>query len=60
MLKALVEYLQRFIDIPGGGMFEYLSFRSAGAIILALILGMIFGGKVIKWLKRQQIGEEIS
>lgn len=59
MLKALIEYLGRFIDIPGAGMFGYLSFRSAGAIILALILGMIFGGKVIKWLKRQQIGETI-
>ncbi len=59
MLKALVEYLGRFADIPGAGMFEYLSFRSAGAIILALILGMIFGGKVIKWLKNKQIGEDI-
>ncbi|MBR4038030.1 MAG: phospho-N-acetylmuramoyl-pentapeptide-transferase [Tidjanibacter sp.] len=59
MLKALIEYLGKFIDIPGAGMFGYLSFRSAGAIILALILGMIFGGKVIKWLKRQQIGETI-
>lgn len=59
MLKALIEYLGRYIDIPGAGMFGYLSFRSAGAIILALILGMIFGGKVIKWLKRQQIGETI-
>ena len=59
MLKALVEYLGRFADIPGAGMFSYLSFRSAGAIILALILGMIFGGKVIKWLKKKQIGEDI-
>ena len=59
MLKALVEYLGRFADIPGAGMFGYLSFRSAGAIILALILGMIFGGKVIKWLKNKQIGEDI-
>ena len=59
MLKALVEYLGRFVDIPGAGMFGYLSFRSAGAIILALILGMIFGGKVIKWLKNKQIGEDI-
>ncbi|MBO7188204.1 MAG: phospho-N-acetylmuramoyl-pentapeptide-transferase [Tidjanibacter sp.] len=59
MLKALVEYLGRFADIPGAGMFGYLSFRSAGAIILALILGMIFGGKVIKWLKKKQIGEDI-
>ena len=59
MLKALVEYLGRFADIPGAGMFSYLSFRSAGAIILALILGMIFGGKVIKWLKNKQIGEDI-
>ena len=47
------------MDIPGAGMFGYLSFRSAGAIILALILGMIFGGKVIKWLKKKQIGEDI-
>ncbi|MBQ6604472.1 MAG: phospho-N-acetylmuramoyl-pentapeptide-transferase, partial [Tidjanibacter sp.] len=59
MLKALVDYLGRFADIPGAGMFGYLSFRSAGAIILALILGMIFGGKVIKWLKKKQIGEDI-
>lgn len=59
MLKALVDYLGRFVDIPGAGMFGYLSFRSAGAIILALILGMIFGGKVIKWLKKKQIGEDI-
>ena len=59
MLKALVEYLGRFADIPGAGMFSYLSFRSAGAIILALILGMIFGSKVIKWLKNKQIGEDI-
>ncbi|MBO5902787.1 MAG: phospho-N-acetylmuramoyl-pentapeptide-transferase [Tidjanibacter sp.] len=59
MLKALVEYLGGFLDIPGAGMFGYLSFRSAGAIILALILGMIFGGKVIKWLKKKQIGEDI-
>ena len=59
MLKSLVEYLGRFADIPGAGMFGYLSFRSAGAIILALILGMIFGGKVIKWLKNKQIGEDI-
>ena len=59
MLKALVDYLGRFADIPGAGMFGYLSFRSAAAIILALILGMIFGGKVIKWLKKKQIGEDI-
>ncbi len=59
MFYSLVEYLQRFFDIPGAGMFQYLSFRSAGAIILALILGAVFGGKVIRMLARKQIGEEI-
>ena len=46
-------------DIPGVGMFLSLSFRAAMGIILALIIGMIFGKRIIRMLQRHQIGEEI-
>jgi phospho-N-acetylmuramoyl-pentapeptide-transferase len=41
------------------GMFQYLSFRSIGAIILALLIGSIFGNRMIKYLRRKQIGETV-
>ncbi len=47
------------MDIPGAGMFQYLSFRAAMAIILALVIGMVFGQRIIRLLQRKQIGEEI-
>lgn len=59
MLYALIDYLSRFFDIPGAGMFRYLSFRSAMAIICALLIGMIFGRWIINVLVRKQIGEDI-
>lgn len=59
MLYSLLQYLDRHFDIPGAGMFQYLSFRSASAIILALLIAMLFGGKIIKLLHRKQIGEQI-
>ncbi len=40
-------------------MFQYISFRSAAAAITALLIGMIFGGRIIKMLARHQIGEDI-
>ena len=40
-------------------MFQYITFRSACAIILSLIISMVFGKKVIRMLQKQQIGEEI-
>lgn len=58
MLYELINYLEK-LDIPGAGMFQYISFRSAAAAITALLIGMIFGGRIIKMLARHQIGEEI-
>ena len=58
MLYYLFKYLDKF-DIPGARMFEYISFRSALAVITALVISTIFGKKVIRLLQRQQIGEEI-
>ncbi|MGL5683481.1 MAG: phospho-N-acetylmuramoyl-pentapeptide-transferase [Marinifilaceae bacterium] len=58
MLYYLFDYLEQ-LNIPGAGMFQYITFRSGCAVILALILTMIVGKQVIYKLQRQQIGEEI-
>ena len=58
MLYSLAEYLQGS-DIPGAGIMQYLSFRAAAAIIIALVIALIFGSSIIGLLRRRQIGEDI-
>lgn len=59
MLYYLAAYLDRAFDFPGAGVFNYLSFRAALATITSLVISMIFGKKIIKFLKRKQIGETV-
>ena len=59
MLYYLFRYLDRFHNIPGSGMFQYISFRAAAAVILALLIVIVFGKPIIRFLQRRQIGEEI-
>ncbi len=59
MLYNLFQYLERQFDLPGSGMFQYISFRAAAAIILALLIVIFFGKRIIRFLQRKQIGEEI-
>ena len=58
MLYYLYELLKDS-NIPGVGMFQYISFRSGAAVILSLLISMVFGKKIIQILQRKQIGEEI-
>jgi len=58
MLSYLFEYLDQF-DIPGAGMFQYITFRSALAAILSLLLTTIYGKKFITYLRKKQIGESV-
>ncbi len=58
MFYYLFAYLEKF-DIPGAGMFQYISFRSALTVITSLIISMIFGKGIINYLRKKQIGEEI-
>jgi phospho-N-acetylmuramoyl-pentapeptide-transferase len=58
MFYYLFTYLKQF-DVPGAGMFEYISFRSGLAIITSLIISMVYGKKIIRFLQNKQIGEEI-
>ena len=59
MLYHLFKYLDARFDIPGAGMFQYISFRAAMAVILALLVSIIFGRRIIDFLRRKQIGEDI-
>jgi len=59
MLYYLFTYLNEHYHISGARLFTYISFRAALAIILSLIISMIYGKKIIGFLQRKQIGENI-
>ena len=59
MLYYLFEYLQSVYDFPGAGLFQYISFRAAMAVITSLLVSLVFGGKIIRFIQRKQIGEEV-
>ena len=60
MLYHLIEYFKEIgIDIPGQGLFGYLSFRAIAAFTLALLISIFVGKKIITWLQKKQIGETI-
>ncbi|WP_296148294.1 phospho-N-acetylmuramoyl-pentapeptide-transferase [uncultured Flavobacterium sp.] len=58
MLYYLFDYLHR-MDVPGSGVFQYITFRSGLAIILSLLISTVFGKKIINFLRRQQVGETV-
>ena len=59
MLYYLFEYLEQQYQLTGASLFGYISFRSAAALITALLISTIFGKKVIEFLSSKQIGESI-
>src|SRR5690554_1639679 len=58
MLYYLFNYLDSF-DIPGAGVFHYISFRSGMALIVSLIISVLFGNKLIGMLRKMQMGEQV-
>ncbi len=59
MLYYLFEYLDKTLNVPGTGVFQYITFRSALAIIMSLLLSTIYGKRVIGYLRKLQIGETV-
>jgi phospho-N-acetylmuramoyl-pentapeptide-transferase len=60
MLIELANWLNNVLgDKPGIGLFDYISFRAGSAIIVSLIISMLFGSRIIRYLKRLQIGESV-
>lgn len=59
MLYYLFEYLDKSAQIPGAGVFQYITFRSGLAVLLSLLISTIYGKKIINFLRNQQVGETI-
>ncbi|MDP2423877.1 MAG: phospho-N-acetylmuramoyl-pentapeptide-transferase [Bacteroidales bacterium] len=59
MLYYLFTYLENTFDLPGAGLFQYISFRAAASVILSLTISLIFGKKLINYLKKKQVKESI-
>ncbi len=59
MLYYLFDYLDKQFDFPGAGMFQYISFRAALAIILSLIITTVFGRRLINMLRNLQVAETV-
>jgi len=59
MLYHLFEFLETSYNLPGAGLFQYITFRSASALILSLVISILIGDRIISSLKRLQIGETV-
>jgi len=59
MLYYLFDFLHKHYDLPGSGVFRYLSFRAAMAVICSLIISLLFGKQLIAFLRKKQVGETI-
>jgi phospho-N-acetylmuramoyl-pentapeptide-transferase len=58
MLYYLFDYLDK-LNVPGAGLFDFISFRAGMALIASLIVSIFFGKRIINALRRQQIGETV-
>lgn len=59
MIYHLFEYLNNNFDLPGLGVFQYISFRAALAVISSLVISLLFGDKLIGMLRKKQVGETV-
>jgi phospho-N-acetylmuramoyl-pentapeptide-transferase len=59
MLYYFFEYLYKTLNVPGTGVFQYITFRSALAVILSLLISTIYGKRIITFLRNQQVGETV-
>ena len=59
MLYYLFEILESQFNLPGASLFSYLSFRAAVTVIMSLLISIVFGKKIINFLKTKQVGENV-
>lgn len=59
MLYYIFTYLNQNFSIPGSGVFQYITFRMAMAVILSLIITTVYGHRIIRFLRNQQVGETV-
>ncbi|WP_149241118.1 phospho-N-acetylmuramoyl-pentapeptide-transferase [Dyadobacter sp. 32] len=59
MLYYLFDYLDKQFNVPGAGVFQYISFRALGATVLSLFIAATYGKTIINFLRKKQMGESI-
>src|ERR1700749_551650 len=59
MFYYLFHFLDKNYNIPGGGVFQYITFRTAMAVIVSLIITTVYGRRLIDFLRRKQVGETV-
>ncbi|NQV75832.1 MAG: phospho-N-acetylmuramoyl-pentapeptide-transferase [Bacteroidetes bacterium] len=59
MLYYLFTWLDKHYDIPGAGLFQFISFRTGAAVILSLLLTTVYGSRLIRILRAKQVGETV-
>ncbi|MBK6903790.1 MAG: phospho-N-acetylmuramoyl-pentapeptide-transferase [Saprospirales bacterium] len=59
MLYELFQWLQDCCDIPGAGLFKYITFRAGVAVVISLLISMVYGGRIVRYLQKLQIGETV-
>ncbi|MDB4027740.1 phospho-N-acetylmuramoyl-pentapeptide-transferase, partial [Flavobacteriaceae bacterium] len=59
MLYYLFDFLDKTYDLPGAGLFQFITFRAAMAVITSLLIATVWGKKIIKILQDKQMGETI-
>ncbi len=58
MLYYLFSYLNE-LDVPGAGVFDFITFRTAMATITSLVISLLFGKRIINLLRKMQVGETV-
>ncbi len=59
MLYYIFKYLDEAYNLPGAGLFQYITFRSGIAVILSLLISTIYGKRIISYLRNKQVGETV-
>lgn len=55
----MFEYLEKHYQLPGAGLFQFITFRAAMAVMLSLLLATVYGKRIINYLRHKQIGETV-
>ena len=59
MLYELFKWLEDCCDIPGAGLFRFITFRAGMAVVISLLISMVWGGRIVRYLKKLQVGEPV-
>ena len=59
MLYEFFQWLEDCCNIPGAGLFRFISFRAGMAVVISLLISMVYGGRIVRYLQKLQIGETV-